>query len=92
MRKLVRDLRRTPLAMGDGVKRTLDAEKKPLLKMSKKLVAARDLPAGRVLGETDIAMKSPGDGLSPYELDRIIGMKLKKALKEDDNISFDILQ
>jgi sialic acid synthase len=92
MKKLVRDLRRTPLAMGDGVKRMIDAEKKPLLKMGKKLVAAKDLPVGHLLTEADIAMKSPGDGLPPYELDRVIGMKLKKMLKEDDNISFGILQ
>jgi N-acetylneuraminate synthase/sialic acid synthase len=91
LRKLVRDLRRTPLAMGDGIKKVLDVEKKPLLKMSKKLVAARDLPAGHVLKEADVAMKSPGDGLPPYEMERVIGKKLKKALKEEENISFDVL-
>ena len=41
--------------------------------MAKKLVAARDLPAGHTLTEADIAMKSPGDGLPPYELDRVLG-------------------
>jgi sialic acid synthase len=92
MRKLVRDLRRTPKALGDGIKHPLEIEKKPLLKMSKKLVAVKDLPAGHVLAAADIAMKSPGDGLSPYEFDKVLGMKLKKALKEDDNISFEILE
>ncbi len=92
LRKLVRDLRRTPLAMGDGVKRAFESEKKPLMKMSKKLVAARDLPAGHILAATDIALKSPGDGLPPYELENIVGMKLTKALKEDDNISLQVLE
>ena len=49
MRKLVRDLKRVPAAIGDGVKRPLPSEAKPLEKMGKKLVAARDLPAGHVL-------------------------------------------
>ena len=44
-----------------------------MMKMGKKLVAARDLPAGHVLREEDIAAKSPGDGLPPYELDRLLG-------------------
>ena len=46
---MVRDLRRTRIAMGDGVKRCYESEKGPLYKMAKKLVAARDLPAGHVL-------------------------------------------
>ncbi len=49
MRKLVRDLQRIPAAIGDGVKRPLPSEEKPLQKMGKKLVAARDLQAGHVL-------------------------------------------
>ena len=44
MRKLVRDLRRVPAALGDGVKRPLPGEERPLEKMGKKLVAARDSP------------------------------------------------
>src|ERR671934_173537 len=50
LRRLVRDLRRAPLALGDGVKRPLPVERKPLEKMGKKLVAARDLDVGHVLG------------------------------------------
>ena len=46
MRKLVRDLRRVPVAIGDGVKRPLPSEEKPLQKMGKKLVAARALAGG----------------------------------------------
>ena len=45
------------VAMGDGVKRRYESEKGPLYKMQKKLVAARDLPAGHVLTEADIAIK-----------------------------------
>lgn len=91
MRKLVRDLQRTREAMGDGIKRRLPGEEKPIRKMSKKLVAARDLPAGHVLTRADIALKSPGDGLPPYELDRISGMRLALAIKEDDNLRLEDL-
>src|SRR2546427_7502378 len=49
MRRLVRDLHRIPLALGDGVKRALPVEAEPLEKMGKKLVAARELEAGLVL-------------------------------------------
>ena len=92
MRKLVRDLRRARVALGDGVKRALPCEEKPLFKMTKKLVAARALRAGHRLTHHDVALKSPGDGLPPYELDRVLGLRLKRALQADDNISFDILR
>jgi N-acetylneuraminate synthase/sialic acid synthase len=87
MRRLVRDLHRIPAALGDGVKRPLPVEAKPLEKMGKKLVAARDLDEGRVLTADDIAIKSPADGgLPPYELDRIIGMRLLRSLRPDDTL------
>ena len=46
MRRFVRDLHRVPVALGDGVKRRLPSEERPLEKMGKKLVATRDLAAG----------------------------------------------
>jgi sialic acid synthase len=87
MRRLVRDLHRIPAALGDGVKRPLPAEAKPLEKMGKKLVAARALDAGHVLSAEDVAIKSPADGgLPPYELDAIVGMRLVRALAPDENL------
>lgn len=92
LRKLVRDLRRARAAMGDGVKRPLEIEGQPLFKMGKKLVAARDLATGAVLGPDDVTAKSPGGGLPPYELENLLGKKLKRALSEDQDISFDDLE
>jgi N-acetylneuraminate synthase/sialic acid synthase len=92
MRKLVRDLRRTEAALGDGVKKVYPSEEKPLYKMAKKLVAARDLPVGHLLTPEDIAIKSPNDGLPPYELARVIGKVTLRALREEENISFEDLR
>jgi len=64
----------------------------PITKMSKKLVAAHDLTEGHQLKPEDVAIKSPGDGLPPYELDNVIGKVLRRALAEDENISFDDLK
>jgi sialic acid synthase len=86
MRRFVRDLHRVPAALGDSVKRRLPSEERPLHKMGKKLVAARELPEGHVLSEGDLVAKSPADGgLPPYELDRLLGGRLLRplALEED---------
>lgn len=90
-KKMVRDLRRVRVAMGDGVKRVYETEVSPMIKMGKKLVAARDLPSGYTIRETDIALKSPGDGLPPYEIDKIIGRVTRYGLKRDHDITFEAL-
>ena len=91
LRRLVRDLKRARLALGDGEKKVLPMETKALFKMAKKLVAATDLPAGRVLTRTDVAVKSPNNGLPPYELDNLIGRRTKRDLAADENIMFEDL-
>lgn len=89
--KLVRDLRRTHVAMGDGIKRTYPSEEAPVFKMAKKLVAAHDLKSGHTLTREDFAIKSPADGIAPYELDDLLGKTLKRDLKEDENFTMDDL-
>ncbi len=90
-RKLIRDLQRTKAAMGDGVKQTYESERNPIIKMSKKMVAARDLPAGHMIRREDIAFKSPGDGLPPYDIDKVVGRVTRAAMQEDDAITFEAL-
>ena len=90
MRRFVRDLHRVPAALGDGVKRRLPSEERPLEKMGKKLVAARDLPAGHVLEPGDVEARSPADGgLPPYELDRLLGGTLLRALSAQEDVALE---
>jgi len=91
MKKMVRDLSRVRLALGDGRKKVYATEAGPLLKMGKKLVAKRDLPAGHVLTAADVGVKSPSDGLAPYYMDQILGRALVRELRADDSITLDLL-
>jgi sialic acid synthase len=91
LRKMVRDLERTHKAMGNGVKKIYESEKAPIVKMGKSLVVARDLPSGHVLGADDIVMKSPGGGIPPYELQKVLGRVTLKALHADDFLTFEVL-
>jgi len=88
--KLVRDLDRLHVALGDGVKSQYESESDPLQKMGKKIVAAKALFKGTVLGEGDFDFKSPGDGLPPWRIQEIIGkiltrnLDFEEAVIEDD--------
>jgi N-acetylneuraminate synthase/sialic acid synthase len=92
LRKLVRDLHRTRLALGDGTKTPHPSEADPITKMGKKIVAARTLHAGQVLRREDLALKSPGDGIPPYELDNVIGRTLRHPLTEDAALMLEHLE
>jgi sialic acid synthase len=92
MRKVVRDLRRARVALGNGVKMPYSTEEAPLTKMRKKLVASRDLPVGHVLTPDDLAIKSPGDGLPPYEWDNVIGRSTRVSVQAEENIRLEDLE
>jgi sialic acid synthase SpsE/sugar phosphate isomerase/epimerase len=52
--------------------------------LAKSLVAARDIAAGTVVAESDVAVKSPGQGLSPLKMPALIGRRLNRAMARDD--------
>src|SRR3954454_8133478 len=52
--------------------------------LAKSLVGARDIAAGTVVAESDVAVKSPGQGLSPLKMPALIGRRLNRAMARDD--------
>ncbi|WP_214103841.1 N-acetylneuraminate synthase family protein [Acrocarpospora catenulata] len=88
---LVEGLRRNREALGDPVKRLLPQERLALRKMGKKLVAGRPLRAGHRLTGEDIAIRSPGDGLSPDQMTLVLGRCLAQDLEPDADITLGVL-
>jgi N-acetylneuraminate synthase len=52
--------------------------------LGKSVVAARDMPEGAVIRAEDLLVRSPGQGLPPIHLPRLIGQKTSRAMKRDD--------
>lgn len=92
LRRMVRDLHRARIAVGDGIKRRYPSEEAPMAKMRKKLVAARDLSVGHRLTTEDVAIRVTSEGLHPYEFDKVVGQVLTRPLATDEKILFADLQ
>ena len=92
LRKMIRDLDRLHLAMGDGQKRQFASERDPLQKMGKKMVFVRAMPSGAVLTHEDIAFKSPGDGMAPWMIDQVVGKRLIRDMKAEEALDISDLQ
>ena len=70
------------------MKRRYPSAERPLEKMGKKLVAARDLAEGHVLSADDVAIKSPaGGGQQQHEVDAVLGRRLARPLAADQGIT-----
>jgi N-acetylneuraminate synthase/sialic acid synthase len=83
-KKLVRDLRRAEVALGDGVKRPYESEVEPLRKMGKMIVARRQLERGHVISWGDITFKSPGNGLTADLANQLVGRRLLRTLVKEE--------
>ena len=64
-----------PLSQGELINRE---------NLAKSLVASHDIPAGTVLADADIIVRSPGQGLSPINLPKLVGRRIGRSLKKDD--------
>jgi N-acetylneuraminate synthase/sialic acid synthase len=91
LKKMIRDLERTTLAMGDGNKIIYDEEKAPIRKMGKMIVASKDLELGHEISDIDLDFRSPADGLPPSFSNQIIGKKLKRSIKQYSPIQLEDL-
>ncbi len=94
LKRVVRDLHRTVEALGTGQKTPYEFETKPLNKMVKRMVAARDLKAGHVLTEADIDYRIPVEAkitpnaLQPYWVDYFVGKTLKTDVPAQEIIGW----
>ena len=80
----VRDVRRVGAALGNGIKQPSASELVNRAVARKSLVAARNLPAGHVLTQGDIAVKRPGSGRPPVDYWSLIGQATTREYFADD--------
>ena len=59
--------------------------------MRKSIVVKKKIKKNEVFSLENITIKSPGLGIHPYEINKIIGKKANKDLREDDYINYEDL-
>ncbi len=83
---MVRAIRHVSVALGDGVKIPRPAEEKNSLVARKSLVAARPIAAGEIFSAQNLAIKRPGNGISPMRWDDVIGRTARRDFATDELI------
>ena len=83
---MVNKIRIIEKALGDGVKRAAEAEKKNIAIARKSIVAAKDIKKGEILSENNITTKRPGNGISPMQWFEVLGTEAIRDFGEDELI------
>lgn len=89
---MVRSIRHVEQAFGSSEKKPTDAEKKMRVFARKSLHLNRDMDSGSILSHQDLIARRPGTGISPADLESILGQRLKTPKKEGHPIQWKDLQ
>lgn len=85
-KKMVQAIRNIELAMGDGIKQISESEKPNKTIVRKSIVALQRIKKGEVFTERNLAVKRPGNGISPMEWRRVVGRRAIRNFEEDEQI------
>jgi len=89
LKEMVTSIRNIELAIsGNGVKEASYSEKKNIKIARKSIHIKNDLKSGHIINKDDLIMKRPGDGISPMQIDQIIGSKTLSDLKKDYKLTY----
>lgn len=85
-KSMVQAIRNVEVALGDGVKKLSNSEKSNIKIVRKSIVAKYDILKDEVFSEDNLTVKRPGNGISPFMWDSVMGRKAKKNFLKDELI------
>lgn len=70
----------------------LECEGESRKQARRSIIALKEIKSGEEITEDKLTYKRPGTGISPTQLDNVIGKKAKIDIKEDDVLSYDMFE
>jgi len=91
MKWLVGAVREFEAMRGNGIKRPADSEKGTRINNRKSVVLASAVQAGERLSREHLAVKRPGYGIAPKDLEKVIGRQVVGAMDTDSVLRWEDL-
>lgn len=93
LKEMVSAIRNIELAVsGSGIKEPSKSEIKNIIVARKSLHVKIDLEVNHLIKEDDLIALRPANGISPMEIDQLIGKRVKKPLKAGSMITWEHIQ
>lgn len=86
LKQMIKAIRNIEISQGDGQKKPSKSEIHNMSIVRKSIVALKNIKKGETFSEFNLTAKRPGDGLSPFNLKKILGKKSKRNYKKDQQI------
>ena len=83
LKTMIEQIRHIEMALGSPEKTVSESEKDNIEVARKSLVAARDIKKGEMFTYENLAVKRPGNGISPWEIEAVVGQEAKKDFPYD---------
>ncbi len=91
LRTIVEEGRNVYTALGGSTRIVTEAEVEKRKAFRRSLVTRHPLPSGQLISEEDLDAKRPGTGISPAELEYVVGRKLARDLGQDEVVRWEDL-
>lgn len=88
LKTLVDSIRHVEAALGSGIKKPTESERKNINIVRKSIVANGTIKKGDILTEQNLICKRPGGGISPMEWDSVLGKLAVRDFSPDEMIEF----
>lgn len=90
-KKAISNFERIVEISGTEQKTVFECERIPRREARRSLVLTKNMTAGDVITENDLMSKRPGTGIQPKFIDVVVGRKVRKDLKEDTVLTWDMI-
>jgi N-acetylneuraminate synthase/N,N'-diacetyllegionaminate synthase len=88
LKELIAGIRRIEAALGDGVKAAQPSEDDTRRVARRSLYWARAMKGGEIVAAGDLVALRPADGVSPVEIDRIVGQCLSRDRRPGERFAW----
>ena len=92
LKEYIANIRIAEKTIGHEKKIITKSEKNIKKPMQKSIVANKNLKKFHILSIDDLTTMRPGDGIAPYNIDKIIGKQIIKNLKKFDQIKYKFIK
>ncbi len=90
LKAMIQKIRDIEAAMGDGIKHGPALEEQEMFQKGRRSVhVTRNIKAGQVISADDLCIKRPGLGISPTNLEALVGMVVQHDIPEDHWITWE---
>jgi N-acetylneuraminate synthase len=90
--EMIRQIRDVEKILGSSEKKPTENEKTIMKSVRKSIVARKNIIKDEIIKKEMLMIKRPGNGISPADIEKVIGRKTKKDITMDEMLRWDMVE